>query len=85
MKKLQPRSAVALVLAAVLLPVSVIVPAKAEMVMQTLTAPKEVMAKYPYPFTGTLAKAFTSASTVSGLTVSPDTGILDTPFTVCGS
>lgn len=85
MKQLQPRSTLVLLLAAVLLPVSVIVPAKADMVMQTLTSPKEVLAKYPYPFSGTLAKAFTSASTVSGLTVMPDTGILDTPFTVSGS
>lgn len=85
MNKLQARSVVALLVSAVLIPASLIVPAKAEMALQTLRAPSEVLAKYPYPFTGKLANTFTSASNVSALSVLPDTGVLDAPFTVSGS
>lgn len=85
MKRLQPRSVVALLAAALLIPTAAVIPANAEMTMQTLTAPAEIKAKYPYPFTGNLSKAFTSASTMSLLKFSKDTGVLGDPFTVSGS
>lgn len=79
------RPTLVLITAAVLLPMLIVFPARAEMTMQTLSAPAEIKAKYPYPFTGNLAKTFTSANTMSTLLVTPDTGILNAPFTVSGS
>ena len=85
MKKFQARTVVALLAAALVVPMTASMPASADMTMQTLTAPAEVKAKYPYPFTGNLSKAFVSANTVTSLVATPDTGILDAPFTVAGA
>ena len=77
-------SAIAALTLALAIPLSA--PAQAEMTLQTLSAPAEVLAKYPYPFNGSLMKStFTNASTVVALAVKPDTGILNDPFTVTGS
>ncbi len=70
---------------ALLVPLGISVPASADMSSYTLYAPKEMLAKYPYPFTGTVAPAFTPTAAAKGLTATPDVGPVGTPFVVAGT
>lgn len=70
---------------ALVVPISLSTPANADMTSYTLTAPKEIAAQYPLPFTGTVAPAFAPSATAKALTSTPDVGPVGTPFVIAGT
>lgn len=70
---------------ALLVPLGMMTPANADMSSYTLYAPKEIAAKYPLPFTGTLSAPFATNASAKALTTTPDVGPVGTPIVIAGT
>lgn len=68
-----------------LVPIALSAPANADTSTYNLSAPKEIAAQYPLPFTGTLTAAPVAVASAKALTTLPDNGIVGTPFTLSAS
>lgn len=79
------RAVGALAALALLVPFAMSAPANADTSSYNLSQPKELAAKYPLPFTGTLTTAPVAVSTAKAITTLPDNGIVGTPFTLSAS
>lgn len=70
---------------ALLAPIGAFSSANADSTTYVLTAPKEILAKYPLPFTGQVVANPAAVSTAKAISTLPDNGIVGTAFTLSAS